>query len=299
MAAKAKASAREVATLFDRLNIRDLARLRVYLQSYVDSQFYAVELMGLSAVNQIDAARKSFMCSFFRLPTSTAKNLLYVLFPILPSLYLLIQRRWKFYNRARTHDLSVVRDAFLFDSDVLYPNQHSWSFQTIQLLKEIGVTVDTRRMDYPRWLEEVSNDLNDVDSVCFIHVKTSTEKTLSLFRKFRTVDSARSFRSFLSSQGRDVQHFLLLFLTSGMRWRFFVSSGRGVTCPCCAHTFWSWNHFFDCPNVTAALDSDRFLTFVRNDDWNSVLRESVTVVRTWASRFDRTSLSDIVCDLLV
>ncbi len=213
-----------------------MSRLRTYLQGYVDGQFYAIELMSLAAANQLDTARKHFMCTMFSLPSSTAKALVHVF---------MLQRRWRFYDRAQSHDLESVRDAFLFDVTTLYPDPSSWTFQTVLMLKELSISVDQSGMDFPRRLKDLCDDLEDVEQVCFAHVKACREKTLSFFQTFRSVEVARDdLRSFLSRQAGETQDFLILFLSSGLRWRFFSYPSTAGQCPCCSVSFWSWDHFF-------------------------------------------------------
>jgi hypothetical protein len=297
VSSKARAAAYEVASLFCRLEIVDMHRLKSYLQTYVDGQFYGVELLPLATANDIDSARKLFMCTLFQLPCKTAKNLVYVLFPVRPSLFLMLHRRWRFYARAQEHDLSAVKDAFLFDSTKLYPNPCSWSFQTAQMLHELGVTVDHGRLDFASKLEEVCLNLADVEDVCFIHVRRSREKTLSFFRTFPTLEVARSFRAFLSTLTPATQTFILLFLTSGLRWRFFAEARRGCECPCCAAHFWSWEHFLSCQVVTC----DRrqfFIHLAEAGQWDGILSEARAIISRWCSFFDDSELSVYVRDFV-
>jgi hypothetical protein len=297
VSSKARAAAYEVGSLFRRLEIVDLRRLTSYIQTYVDGQFYGLELLPLATANNIDSARKLFMSTVFQLPSKTARNLVYVLFPVRPSLFLMLHRRWKFYTRAQSHDLKEVRDAFLFDQTKLYPNKLSWSFETVQLLKELGVNADHGRLNFTARLEEVCLNLSDVEDVCFIHVQKSHEKTLSFFRTFPSVDVARSFRFFLSGQTQRTQTFLLLFLTCGLRWRFFSNSRRGCECPCCGALYWSWEHFLSCRVVTQ--DRTRtFLLFAAREQWTEVLHETRTIVSRWCSFFCHDELSDYMRDFL-
>ncbi len=259
---------------------------------YVDGQFYGLELLPLHTAQQLDVARKLFMCSTFQLPKSTARNLVYVLFPVMPSLFLLLKRRWSFYSRAQSHDVAAVRDAFSFDATRLYPHSGSWAFQTMQMLRELGLYVTVN--DHVRLLERVCLNLNDVDQICFDHVSTTSEKTLSFFRLFRDVDTARSFRAFLSSQAEYTQNFMLLFFTSGLRWRFFSRSGRGCHCSACAAHFWSWEHFLSCPVVIGATLVPRLRVFVTSAAWDDIYQLAKDVTVDWRQAFADDSVSDYV-----
>jgi hypothetical protein len=46
----------------------------------------------------------------------------YVLFPVVPAVFLLAKRRFAFFSRAQHHDLKCVKEAFLFDLTFLYPH---------------------------------------------------------------------------------------------------------------------------------------------------------------------------------
>jgi hypothetical protein len=198
---------------------------------------------------------------------------------------------------AQSHDIVAVRDAFLFDSTRLYPDTASWAFQTMQMLRELGLFVTVS--NHVDLLERVNSNLTDVDQVCFDHVATSSEKTLSFFRLFRDVDMARSFRAFLSSQSEETQNFLLLFFTSGFRWRFFTRSNRGSCCPACRARFWSWEHFFSCSRVTGVTLVPRIRHMVDMAAWGDICRTTRVVTTRWKQAFTHDSLSEYVQGLWV
>jgi hypothetical protein len=98
----------------------------------------------------------------------------------------------------------------------LYPSKLSGCFQLEQMLKSIGVDMHGDIASFPRHLAEFDKTMVDPERVCFLCVQHSDEKTLSFFRLMSNIDSAASFRSFLSSRNSREQNFLLLFLTSGL-----------------------------------------------------------------------------------
>jgi hypothetical protein len=167
MFSNAKVSAYEVAKLMRKLEINDLGRLRTYLQCFVDSQFYGAELFPLHTALNIETSRKIFTCTCFNLPSKSAWNLTYALFPVMPALYMLLKRRASFYKRAQNHDLACVREAFLFDMYHLYPNKLSWCFQLEQMLKTIGVDMCGDIASFPGHLAEFDETMVDAERVCF------------------------------------------------------------------------------------------------------------------------------------
>jgi hypothetical protein len=295
---KAKVAGFEVAKLMKRLQIRDVAHLRSYVQCFVDSQFYGVELFPLKAAQDIDSARKTFLCTYFNLPSCTAKNLTYAIFPIMPSVYLLLKRRTCFYERALVHDLECVREAFLFDMCQLYPSDVSWTFQLVEIFQSIGVDFQNDISSFPRHLREFDDAMTDPETICFHYIRLTDEKTLSFFRIFPDVTTANSFREFLSSLKTVEQDFLLLFITSGLRWRFFVSSARGSTCPCCRARFWSWEHFFSCPLVPAQPSVKEIEALVVLSSWNEVCAAIRETTLAWLSKFSDSDLSFRQTDIL-
>jgi hypothetical protein len=126
------------------------------------------------------------------------------------------------------------------------------------------------------------------------HVAMSHEKTLSFFRLFRSVRAAKTFRSFLSTQTAEVQNSLLLFLTSGLRWRFFLQSSKGCTCPACGIRFWSWEHFVTCPTVLEAPLLTHLTQLVISEDWAEIAALIRATVHVWRAFFDHDDLTDFV-----
>ncbi len=289
---KSRVAAREVALLFRTLDIRDLFRLRLYLQSFVDGQFYGLELLALPVAREIERARKIFMCETFRLPCSTARNLVYVVFPVIPAVFLLAKRQPAFYKQAQGHDLDCVKEAFLFDMTYLYPHDSSWTAQFSVILKELGLNMDDRRMNFIELCERAVGTTADVEDLCFRHVRASDEKTLSFFRLFPNAATARDFRTFLTSRPAATQDFLLLFLSSGLRWRFFLTPNRGKQCPLCRCHFWSWEHFLQCRKVNLSPSLfHEFTTAAFQGNWDGIADGVRTVVSVWATLFRPDELS--------
>jgi hypothetical protein len=201
------------------------------------------------------------------------------------------KRRFAFFSRAQNHDLKCVKESFLFDLTHLYPHQDSWTAQTVAILRTLGVHVDERRLNIHDCLEKVTAATRDVELLCFRHVKTADDKTLSFFRIFPDPATARDFRTFLSSLEADVQDLLVIFLSSGMRWRFFSTASRGVCCPLCSFSFWSWEHFLQCPRtnqrVTLYLE---FLAAATEGNWMGIAEGVRDVLKTWIGLFSHDAI---------
>ncbi len=291
MSSKANVAAYEVAKLLRKLEITCLKRLSSYVSSFVDGQFYGAELFPLHAALEIDSARQKFVCSCFDLPAHTAKNLTFALFPVLPGLFLLLRRRASFYKRAQVQDLSCVRESFLFDMCQLYPDPCSWTFQLLQMFQQIGIDLYSNVASFPRHLDEIVEATSRPDTFCFTLIQLTDEKTLSFFRCMPDANCMTSFRSFLSSRSCREQNFFLLFFTSGLRWRFFVNSGRGACCPCCQERFWSWEHFLSCQLCPVYVSVPEIHAMIALSSWLEVARHAARATRIWLALFDEIELS--------
>jgi hypothetical protein len=259
--------------------------LSSYLQAFVDSQFYGIELFPLHVALDVDKARKIFLCSCFELPTSTATALTYALLPVMPPLFMMLKRRATFYRRALVHDLSCVREAFLFDMCHLYPHKSSWTFQLVQMLKSIDVDILHDISSFPRHLEEFDDVMKDVNLICFHRIRFSEEQTLSFFRSMPDVSVAVSFRLFLSSCSIKEQNFFILFFSSGLRWRFFCESRRGSCCPFCRDSFWSWEHFLSCQLQPVRVSVPEITAMTVLCAWREIAQHAKRVTLIWLSNF--------------
>lgn len=172
----------------------------------------------------------------------------------------------------------------------------SWITQLIQLFRPIDVSISDVST-FPRHLSEFEAAMGDVEQICFHTISFSENKTPSLFRAMPDQTTAASFRLFLSCCKPREQNFLLLFLTSGLRWRSFQLSSRGPCCPIYQCGFWSWEHFSSCPLQPVRTSVPEFVAMV-SVKCSHVKR--VTLI--WLSLFDPDELRmsmTIVDDLFV
>ena len=245
----------------------------------------------------IEKARKLFLCATFDLPMSSSLNLCYVILPSLPPNFLLLRRKLSFLRRAANHDLECVSDAIAFDRAYLFPNNISWHSQLFRLLKELMPSLDLGHVNFLLELEKIEACTNDMNLVCFYHVLSSPDKTLSFFRLFQDVEAAVSFRTFFSTLRETQQNTFLLFLSSGLRWRFFVSTPAKSPCPCCQNHFWSWEHFFSCLQMPVQISLTNFVDLTKRSDWTKIYDNVVSVILLWSSIFDQALLVRS-CDVL-
>ncbi len=230
------------------------------------------------------------MCSCFDLPTHTSKNLTYALFPVMPALFLLLKRRASFYIRAQSHDLACVQEAFLFNMCQLFPHKESWTYQLLQLFCAIDVDIPDVAT-FPRHLTEFSEAMADIESVCFHCVSFCEDKTLSFFCNMPDAAHAASFRKFLTTCKAPKQNFLLLFLSSGLRWRFFTTRSPGNQCPHCGEGFWSWEHFLSCAFQPVCTSVPAFVAMIALGVWDEIPCRCFTFASQTALFFEGGGIS--------
>ncbi len=80
---RAKVSAQKTSDLLHQLQITDMARLHCYFLSFVQAQFYRLELLpfSLSLISSLESTRNLYLRSVFKLPPGTPTELFYVLWP--------------------------------------------------------------------------------------------------------------------------------------------------------------------------------------------------------------------------
>jgi hypothetical protein len=76
----------------------------------------------------------------------------------------------------------------------------------------IGIDLNGDISSLPQHLVDFDETMTDPNSICFQCIRHSEEKTLSFFRLMTDiVETASSFRSFLSTKNPKEQNFFLLF----------------------------------------------------------------------------------------
>jgi hypothetical protein len=158
------------------------------------------------------------------------------------------------------------------------------------MFRAIGVDLHGDIASFPRHLAEFDETMTDPCNVCFHCVRHSEEKTLSFFRLMADVETAIDFRAFLSKKRVQEQNFFLLFFTSGLRWRFFVDSKRGSSCPLCFVHFWSWEHFLSCPFCPVRFSVPELIAMMSLKLWNEIAMHACRVTRTWLTFFHEDEL---------
>jgi hypothetical protein len=168
--------------------------------------------------------------------------------------------------------------------------QGSWTYQVVQMFAQIGVDLQGDVASFPRHLADFEQNMSDPETVCFYLMKLTEEKTLSFFREMPDADCLASFRLFLSLRSTHEQNFFLLFFTSGLRWRFFTTSARGVHCPLCCSRFWSWEHFISCSLCPSRVSVPELVAMITLGRWLEIAKHAIRVSLIWCSLFCDSTL---------
>jgi hypothetical protein len=116
---RARAAAATIAPILRKLKIFDLRRLGLYMNCFVESQFYGAELLPPNSADAIASARSCFVRLVFDLPRSTSHELATILFNSPPIDLFLLRRMSAFIRSTSRHEFEFVRDALRIDRDCL------------------------------------------------------------------------------------------------------------------------------------------------------------------------------------
>jgi hypothetical protein len=284
VAQRARVSALLTVNLLQKLSIYSLPRIKCYFLAFVQSQFYALEMLPLSILPLIEQIRNSFMRNMFKLPPGTPSELFYVLFPSYTPAILCLRRRLSFFRRCLRHNLQCVNSSFTLDAVDSYSMTCGWMHDSFLFFRSVVATSKHSNFDF---LADVSNLIeisSSEDAFSFQFIRYSNSTCMSLFRLVPSPAGLSSFRSALSQLELPFQHVILSFSTSQMRWCFLSSPCR--LCPLCYRASWSWEHFLACVVIRPFLLSRNislvhFKGAVHRTEWRTVFSNIAEVLLCW------------------
>jgi hypothetical protein len=241
------------------------------------------------------------MKKFFNLPSSTATNLTIVLFDLWPANFEALSRRVSFAKKMQNHDLEFVRDTFVFDRSLMRTKE-GWHYQSFLIFQSMFNSEKIADFNMDRVSSKLSPFSRSVRTRFLFHLlRVTDEATLAPFRLFESVEVLESFRELLGSISKSSADTLLLFCSSGHRFRFFEYSA--LKCPLCSCSSWLFNHLFTC-RVTEPLlvrngvSWEDFETNMGKGKWKEVLfllHETMTV---WRNSFTTCVIDDLTMNSL-
>ncbi len=299
---RARAAAVSISTILKKLGIFDLGRLNTYLSSYVESQFYGLELMQLNALDAVASARSCFVRSLFDLPISTSHELATILFNSPPLEILFLRRLRTFLKSIKKHDFQFMRDALMIDSE----------FASSPLSLHCNLTRLIRRFD-PKFsfasgdeaIEALDRILfrSNATSFIFNFIKFGDSDSLSFYRCLSSPASLETFRAFLQELPYSQMRLMILFCSSLLRFRFCVRPREW--CPLCGRP-WLWMHFFLCrklevaPGLDSAVQTERvILGHISCDEWQIFLAYVRFYLLQWRDLVHDPNIPEDVIDQLV
>jgi hypothetical protein len=295
MRGRAEAAASELLRLTTTLEIRGLDRVTVFFRALVESQWHGLELLPNSVVDDVETVRAHFLKKMFNLPSATATNLSIVLFDLWPANYEAISRRLSFARKMIVHDLTFVQEAFLFDRTTMMRAKGGWHYETFLLFQSMFTGEKIADFSIDRVANRLAPISRSKTRFLFFLLQATDEATLAPFRLFANADVLTSFRELVGSLSKDSADLLLLFLSSGHRFRFFDRST--LKCPLCSCSSWLTNHLFSCPIVEPLLTRNNvtwcdFENGMREGKWREVLLLLHEAVLVWRNSFEACSIDD-------
>jgi hypothetical protein len=281
---RARVAAHLTSDLLHRLNIIDIARMKLYFLCFVQAQFYGLELLPSAILTQLEQIRNLFMRRIFSLPRGIPSELFFVLFPSYTPSVLCLRRRLAFFRRLLRHNLSCVTTSALVDVVELYSMSCGWMHESFLIYKSVCPAANHSRFDF---LEEVSSFqdiISTEEAFSFEYIRNSSSVCMSLFRLVPSSHGLRNFRLSLGKLEHSFQHVILTFSCSQLRWCFFPSPCQ--TCPLCQKKSWYWEHFLACPLIVPLLSSRRislidFCSTVKAGNWPRVFDIIANVLLCW------------------
>ncbi len=282
---RSKVSLHKTVNLLRQLQITSIPRLHCYFLSFVQAQFYGLEILPHTAslLTGIENTRNTYMKFMFNLPPGTPSELFYVIWPSFHPSLLCLQRRLTFFQRGLKHSLACVISSFMFNLS-LFSRNSGWFRDSFLFYQVICPHSRMTTFDFARDVPALFDVVRNEEFYSFSYVRASKNVCMSFFREVRRAEGLVKFREALSQLSHHHQHVILCFASSQMRWTFLSSPRR--LCPHCTSS-WHWNHFFSCPHLSAVLSSRGLsLTKLRCDvsraDWNRVFVDIAHVLIVWS-----------------
>jgi hypothetical protein len=300
MRGRAEAASSELLRLATTLDIRDPDRITCFLRALVESQWHGLELLPGKVVEEIETNRAHFLKKLFDLPRSTATNLTLVTFDLWPANFEALMRRVSFANKMQSHDLTFVRDAFLFDRTLMRVKS-GWHYETFLIFQSMFKSERASEFSIERVQTRLS-PLSRARTRFLYHLLAATDEvTLAPFRIFESEQVLISFRALLGKVSKSTANLLLLICSSGHRYRFFEHTA--LKCPLCSHSSWLTSHLFTCPIVENYLTRNGvtwgdFEQGMRRGKWREVLFLVHEVMTVWKNSFPTCSIDDVILTTL-
>jgi hypothetical protein len=180
------------------------------------------------------------------------------------------------------------------DRTIMFRSRQGWFYDTFKIYQSLFCSADPVNFDFLSVMTRLDPLRSSRSRFTFLLLKETDDTTLAPFRLFESVEVFDSFRSMLGTVSKDSASLVLLFCSSGIRFRFLARASH--FCPCCG-TPWLTSHFFTCTVVEPQLARNdiylaSFQESLRVGEWAKVLFLIYEMLLLWKSWF----VSDCILD---
>jgi hypothetical protein len=285
MAGRAEAASAELHRILGRLEVRDVRRTATFFKSLVESQWYGLELMPIQAISEIETVRARFVRRLFDLPRSTANAISQVVLGLWPAAFEALLRRLSLYRAMLNHELPAIRDSLSFDRVTLFREHQGWYYECFIIYKSLFTRAEIHVFDFESVMTRLESVTRSREEFLFVLLKETEETTLEPFRCFDSPTVLASFRQLLSQVSHQTASMILIFCSSGLRFRFFAHTS--ILCPACRRP-WLTEHLFRCTAVEHLLawnnvTYENFCSSMRDGQWARAVGSMIEVLRVWKS----------------
>jgi hypothetical protein len=299
---RARLASLETVKLAWKLEITDTKRFSILYRSLVESQLFGSELFPSSAVSVLKRVRRLFIAYLFELPIDTSSTLANFLLKLLPAELQLLKTRWLFSRRLMRHAVPGVQTTLQLEV-ALARRSVGWTHENFIIARQINPALGKANFSLSTFASELFTDFPDVDQLNFalLQKKAREDEALSFFGHMTSFYQAVMFRRQLGVLSFAQARLVLLFVSSGLRWR--IARIPLKTCPFCPNRELLWDHFLECEYVLPFLSRDfigmeLLLQFVRNNRWRDVFTIVGDVLRIWSDALSTFALDmDVVISL--
>jgi hypothetical protein len=167
----------------------------------------------------------------------------------------------------------------------LFREHQGWHYEFCLIYRSLFLQADIHTFDFESVMCRLETLTRSKGEFLFVLLMQTEETTMGPFRCFGSPRILASFRSMLNRVSRQTASMILIFCSSGLRFRFF--SHTTILCPACRRP-WLTEHLFKCNAAEQLLawndiSYESFCSFMCDGAWGRVIGVIVEVLRVWKS----------------
>jgi hypothetical protein len=241
--------------------------------------------MPSQAIAEIESVRARFVRRLFDLPRSTSNVISQVILGLWPAAFDALLRRFALFCSMSNHELPAIRDSLSFDRLTLFCEHKGWYYDCFVIYRSLFTQAEIHTFDFASAMTRLEVLTRSKDDFLFVLLREIEETTMEPFRCFGSPAVLASFRRLLGQVSCETASMILIFCSSGLRFRFFAHTS--VLCPACRRP-WITEHLFRCKAVEQLLawnniSYENCCSSMRDGSWATVIGSMVEVMKTWKS----------------